>query len=187
MSTLAESTEGVVTVVVETEVESPSGFVSSVVEGVLQEAKKATAKNIKSTFFIMILIFDFFLFLIYILFLFLVLSFFYFFLYFFFIYIFCEVEIKLINNCMRKITDRLELTSCYKKVQNKLEEYISLYKVSIPELHQYVKSNMGEIIVECDLGDVVGASNIVLDVADHFYNSELDLVMKFESFKLRIM
>jgi hypothetical protein len=60
VSTLAESTEGVVTVVVETEVESPSVFVSSVVEVVLQEAKKATAAKIKSTFFMIILIFDFF-------------------------------------------------------------------------------------------------------------------------------
>jgi hypothetical protein len=60
VSTLAESTEGVVTVVVETEVESPSGLVPSVVKGVLQEAKKATAAKIKSTFFIIILIFDFF-------------------------------------------------------------------------------------------------------------------------------
>jgi len=66
VSTLTESTEGVVTVVVETDAESPSVLVSSVVEAVLQEAKKATTAKIKSTFFIIILIFDFFLFLLYI-------------------------------------------------------------------------------------------------------------------------
>ncbi len=88
---------------------------------------------------------------------------------------------------MRRITDRLELTDCYKKVQNKLEEYISNHKVSVGELHQYVKNNIREIIVECELSDVIGASNIVLDVTDHFYHSELDSVMKFESFKHRFM
>jgi hypothetical protein len=49
VSTLAVSTEGVVTVVVL--VESPVGLVSSVVAVVVQEAKIATVERIKRMFF----------------------------------------------------------------------------------------------------------------------------------------
>jgi hypothetical protein len=68
VSTLAESTEGVVTVVVETEVESPSVLVSSVEVVVSHEARSATAAKINSSFFMIFFVLFFFI-LLYIIFL----------------------------------------------------------------------------------------------------------------------
>jgi hypothetical protein len=54
-------------------------------------------------------------------------------------------------------------------------------------LYFYVKNNLSEIIKECEMSDIIGAATIVMDIATHLNNSELDLVMKFESFRSKIM
>jgi hypothetical protein len=88
---------------------------------------------------------------------------------------------------MRKVKDRQELNELYSLVQNKIEEYISVHRVSLVDLSRYVKSNIEEIVEECGLSGIIGSTNIVLDVVDHYMNSKMDSVMKFEAFRSKIM
>jgi len=88
---------------------------------------------------------------------------------------------------MRSINNREELNNYYHTVQKVLGKYLSLHRVMPSELYNFVRNNLTDIVEECGLDDVVGAQNIVLDVASHFNSVELDDVMTFESYRIKFM
>jgi hypothetical protein len=88
---------------------------------------------------------------------------------------------------MKKIENRQELSQLYYLVQSKLEGYLTIHKISVTELHNYVSHNIEDFIKECDLDNVLGVSSIIYDVIEHLKNNEGDSIEKFESFRLKFM
>ena len=86
---------------------------------------------------------------------------------------------------MRKINNRQELNHYYDLIHTNLDKYFTEYKVVPEDFVRYVKSNLEDIKEELGVSDVSGIDKVILDVVSHYRNSELDGILKFESFRSR--
>lgn len=77
---------------------------------------------------------------------------------------------------------RLELTRLYNDIQDRLEILVSEYKIKPSEIKSYVENNKQELIEEFGYSDVDGIGRVLIDVAEHLSNSEIDGIMTFEAF-----
>lgn len=83
---------------------------------------------------------------------------------------------------MRIINNRSELNNYYYVVSTGLEKYLREYKVIPRELKTYIEHNLEEIKEELGVSDVVGIDKVIFDVVNHYNNTHLDKILKFESF-----
>jgi hypothetical protein len=85
---------------------------------------------------------------------------------------------------MRRITNREEANSYYKKINEIIDEYINNWKIKPTEVYHYFNRNMNSFIDEIGMSDVIGIQKVVEDIISHKKNIELDSVMTYENFNL---